>query len=130
MRLSQRQSYHRDSFTGTSYYHIMLIIASFIGGSLKGKARKHVSYIENVYLIRTENFISKYIIISYLIRFPLLTYKYKSISIFISLLRISLDKKEGIKETELELTTLKYNLKTYIEKNHESHLRNNPLTPF
>lgn len=74
----------------------MLIIASFIGGSLKGKSRKHVSYIENVYLIRTENFISKYIIISYLIRSgALLSYKYKSISIFISLLRISLYKKEG-----------------------------------
>ena len=145
MRLSQRQLYHRESFIGTSYYYVMFTIASFIGGSLKGKSRKHIikaspvtscisgyntNYIENVYLIRTENFISKYILISYLIKFPLLSYKYSSIGVFISLLRISLGKKEGIKETELELITLKYNLRTYIESNHDNHIRKNHLPPF
>ena len=98
MRLSQRQMYHRESFIGSSYYLIMYTIASFLGASLKGKERKHVfsdnsknkNYIEYVYLIRTENFISKYILISYLIKYPLLSYKYPSIDVFRELLQISL----------------------------------------
>src|SRR5713226_1046382 len=104
MRLSQRQMYHRESFVGSSYYYMKRAhtIASFLFASLKAKERTHTfsevthphnkSYIEYVYLIRTENFLSKYITLSYLIKFPLLSYKYTSVIVLIELLRISLNK--------------------------------------
>jgi len=77
----------------------MYTIAYFLGASLKGKERKHVfsdnskniNYIEYVYLITTENFISKYILISYLIKYSLLSYKYPSIDVFRELLQISIE---------------------------------------
>lgn len=127
MRFSQRQKYHRASFVGSSYFVIMLTISSFLAASLKSKSRNHLvesgtgskTFIEHVYLIRTENFRSKYILISYLNKFPLLSYKYNAISVFRDLLAISLAKKEGIKETEEELSILKSRMQT---DNRETHL--------
>lgn len=94
------------SFIGSSYFVIMLTISSFLSVSLKSKSRNHLvesgtgskTFIEQVYLIRTENFRSKYILISYWWFFPFLSYKYNAISVFRDLLAISLAKKKVLKK--------------------------------
>jgi len=90
MRISQRQLYHRSSLFGMSYLVIMSMIAEFFSN--------HVSLIDRIkpgfkpelgYRVRTGSYISNYILVSYLIQFPMFTYKHNSTYVFAQLLQLT-----------------------------------------
>jgi hypothetical protein len=92
MRISQRQDYHRESFVGTSYLFIMTAISMFLGSYVEHINRERGNYMELAYLVRTNSFYSKYILISYLFKFPMFSYKYKATFVFSNLIQSTLNK--------------------------------------
>ena len=68
-------------------------IANLVNINLRSYDRQRSnSIIELAYLVRTAKILSNYIIISYLINFPLFTHKYVCISVFIEIYRLQLIK--------------------------------------
>ena len=120
MRLSQNSTYAK---TNISNFPILNYIASFIRSSIKSRERHRSTYTEKVIELRTENWNSKYILIHYFLKFPLYSYKYNSVRVFVSLLQISLNKKLGIKETENQLIELKNLKEDYSPIHHVNHVK-------
>lgn len=81
-RLSQRQEYHRDSSTGTSYLKVLTIIATafLVKPSLYERERvnpkKNQSFTEKGFLVTVKGLDSRITLINYFTKFPLLSSKY------------------------------------------------------
>jgi hypothetical protein len=126
LRLSQRQYYHRDSFVGKSYIYIMNKFANFISVPLRTINRiKKSGYTELAFEVRSGSYLSKYIILSYLTQYPLLSYKFIHIPIQISLFKLANAKLyhsiEGLKFLKIN----KEKISNYISSEHWNHLNDN-----
>jgi len=120
MRLSQNSTYAK---TNLSNFPILNLIASFMKSSIKFRERHRTTYTEKVINLRTENWNSKYILISYFLKFPLYSYKYSSVPVFVNLLQISVNKKLGVKENENQLIALKHLKDEYSPIHHANHIK-------
>jgi hypothetical protein len=123
MRISQRQNYHRESFVGTSYLFIMTAISIFLGSYVEHIERDRGDYIELAYQVRTNSFISKYILISYLLKFPMFSYKYKATFVFSNLIKSTLNKDYRNSEGLSAMSALKKEM-ICTKEEHLSHLSN------
>lgn len=85
IRISQRKTNTSHSNNLTNFI-FMKKIANLVDINLRSYVRKIFhSNIEQVYLVRTAKILTNYIIISYLINFPLFTQKYICTPVFIDL---------------------------------------------
>lgn len=85
---SQRQDYHRESAMGKSYFNLMSKISNFLAVPLRSRNRIRKNNIEeNSYEVRSGSYLSNYIILSYLLRYPLFSYKFRAVPIQIELLQ-------------------------------------------
>ena len=67
----------------------MSLISNFVGVPIGFIDRKHKSgQHELAYVVITQNYLSNYIILSYLLKYPLLTYKFTNIPVQIKILRL------------------------------------------
>lgn len=142
IRLSQRQMYSnsnvaynyidtKNSYISLetsifSYWSILYKIASLLSVNVKSINRlRKTGYIERAFEVRSTNYISNYIIMSYFLKFPLYSYKYNNIKLFIKLIQIikssNISKKEineYLKEIKKEMNSLtNLNSKSIIEQN-------------
>ena len=94
MRISQRQNYHKiNDLFDTSYFNIMNKIAKFLSVPLRSQVRNRKNgLIEKLYEVRSANYLSNYTILSYLIRYPLFSYKYREVEVQLELLKLSKNK--------------------------------------
>jgi len=119
MRLSQRQIYHRDSL---SYYKIMSGISNFLSVPLRSRLRHRKNdYIETSFEVRSGSYISNYILLSYLINYPLFSYKFKAIPVQVELLQLSKSRNYKLMPSGLEkLNNLKERLQYHNDSNSEN----------
>lgn len=97
MRISQRQNYNKHSaindLFNISYFNIMNKIAVFLSVPLRSRVRNRKNnFIESLYEVRSANYISNYTILSYLLKYPLFSYKYREIAVQLELLKLSKNK--------------------------------------
>jgi len=94
MRISQRQNYHNiNDLFNVSYFNIMNKIAIFLSVPLRYRTRNRKNnFIESLYEVRSANYISNYTILSYLLKYPLFSYKYREIAVQLELLKLSKNK--------------------------------------
>lgn len=78
--------------------------------------------IEQGYLVRTAKILSNYIIISYIINFPLFTYKYVCVPVFIELYRLQISKEYKNLEATKKLEQLKLKMKNHSILDHNKYL--------
>jgi hypothetical protein len=106
MRISQQQNYHHiNDFFDVSYFNIMNKIALFLSVPLRSRIRERKSkFTESLYEVRSANYISNYTILSYLIKYPLFSYKYRAVPVQLDLLKLSKNKNykltDGLKVLE------------------------------
>ena len=117
MRISQRQNYQKlEDKLDVSYFYIMQKIAIFLSVPLRSRIRiRKNDKIESLFEVRSANYNSNYTILSYLIKYPLFSYKYREVPVQIELLKLSKNKnyklKNGLKILEdLKLTSKGKNL--------------------
>jgi len=83
MRISQQQKYSLRSindFFDVSYFNIMNKIALFLSVPLRSRIRERkTKFTESLYEVRSANYISNYTILSYLLKYPLFSYKYRAV---------------------------------------------------
>jgi len=126
LRLSQRQFYHRDSFVGKSYFFIMTKIANLLLVPLRYLDRSRKSgHRELAFEVRSGSYVANYIILSYLIQYPLFSYKYSIIPVQLDLLRFSVSKQHKSVEGLQQLKTLKDNMNSYSASLHWAHIIKN-----
>lgn len=114
MRLSQRQNYHNmNDLFDVSYFNKMNKIAIFLSvplrsrirlrkknldltlavsstlSPLNGASQAKEGRIESLYEVRSANYISNYTILSYLLKYPLFSYKYRETVVQLELLKLS-----------------------------------------
>jgi hypothetical protein len=112
MRISQRQTYHRDNPIGKSYFSIMSQIANFLSVPLRKRHRlRNKNLQENSYEVRSGSYISNYIILSYLLKFPLFSYKFRAVPVQIELLQLSINKNYKLPTGEDHLNELKLRMR-------------------
>lgn len=94
LRISQRSNYHKlDSIFNLSYFNIMNKICKDLLVNLRFRKRlRNNSRLEESYKVRTANYLSNYIILSYLIQYPLYSYKYLNAIAQLELLKLSKNK--------------------------------------
>jgi LAGLIDADG endonuclease len=94
MRISQRQDYHHiNDFFSVSYFNIMNKIALFLSVPLRFRTRNRKNeFIESLYEVRSANYISNYTVLSYLLKYPLFSYKYRAVTVQLELLKLSKNK--------------------------------------
>jgi hypothetical protein len=100
MRISQRQNYqHINDYynINVSYFNIMKKIALFLNVPLRSRTRERKrnisdSFTEKSYEVRSANYISNYTLLSYLLKYPLFSYKYKEVTVQLELLKLSQNK--------------------------------------
>lgn len=122
IRISQRSVYHRASFVGTSYFFIMNEISKFMNVNLGKIDRQKQGYRELAYVTISYNYISNYIILSYLLKYPLYTYKYINLPVQIQLLRLSINKLHKSNTGITLLEHLKNMLDCYSEADHINYI--------
>ena len=130
MRIAQRKNYSKlNNFFKTSYFIIMQKIANFLYVPLRFRNRLRKSGLtESAYEVRSANYISNYTILSYLLQYPLFSYKYLNINVQLNLLRLSLNKNyklsNGLSNLEnLKLKSKGYNLSSDKRvKYHSNHI--------
>ena len=123
MRISQRQEYHRSSLFGTSYFSIMSLIAQLLCRSVIIIDRLHTGGVRELgYLVRTAKYNSNYAMISYLLQYPLFSYKYRSPEVLASILRLSLSKAHKSPDGNLLLGDLKALMKSDPNYSIQQHL--------
>ena len=89
MRISQQQNYHHiNDFFDVSYFNIMNKIALFLSVPLRsrtaywrGQRERKNNFTESLYEVRSANYISNYTILSYLLKYPLFSYKFRSVPV-------------------------------------------------
>jgi hypothetical protein len=94
MRISQRQNYHKiNDLFDISYFNIMNKIANFLFVPLRAQVRhRKNNIIESLYEVRSSNYLSNYTILSYLLKYPLFSYKYREVEVQLELLKLSKNK--------------------------------------
>ena len=94
LRISQRSNYHKlDSIFNISYFNIMNKICKDLSIPLRFRKRlRNNGKIEENYEVRTANYLSNYTILSYLIQYPLFSYKYLHVIAQLKLLKLSKNK--------------------------------------
>nr|QKS32173.1 LAGLIDADG endonuclease [Sphaerobolus stellatus] len=131
MRISQRQVYHRGN---APYFSIMSNISNFFSVPLRSRERKRNNYVEKSYEVRTGSYISNYILLSYLINYPLFSYKFRAVPVQIELLQMSISKEYKLDSGLAKLLSLKekQNFKSNLElgaysydKDHLDHILKN-----
>lgn len=123
MRLSQRQQYHRPSVFGTSYFNIMKLIADFFSVTMLIIDRVRPGLKQELgYLVRSGSYISNYIMISYLLKYPLFTYKYNNPEVYAKLLQLSLSKAHKTTDGDKLLRELKVLSKNNPNISHQEHI--------
>jgi hypothetical protein len=112
MRISQRQNYSKiNKYFETSYLIIMQRIAIFLSVPLRFRIRLRKSGLtESAYEVRSANYISNYTILSYILQYPLFSYKYLNINVQLDLLRLSLNKNYKLSNGLSNLENLKLNI--------------------
>jgi len=82
MRVKQRQNSHRSSLVGISYLNILSRITTLLSVNLQSHYRIRKNHFQEYsYKVRSGNYISNYIILSYLLKFPLFSYKYRAVQV-------------------------------------------------
>lgn len=125
LRISQRQMYHRDSKVGKSYFYIMTKLAKFLATTLQTIKRDRKTYLELGYELKSGGINSNYIINSYLMQYPLFSYKYTNVSVNIELLKLSINKKHKTIEGLKILQNLKIKKDSYNQDKHFKHIATN-----
>jgi hypothetical protein len=97
-------------------------IANLANINLRSYNRTRNSFIEKGYLVRTAKILSNYIIISYLLNFPLFSHKYICVSVFVELYRLQISKNYKKIESIEQLNQLKLKFKSHSVSDHEKHL--------
>ena len=119
----QRQQYHRTSFVGKTYYPIMSKISNFISVPIGFIDRVHSNGIRELgYVVISQNYLSNYIILSYLLKYPLLTYKFSQVPVLLELLKLSQSNLHKNDKGIILLNHLKQMMSDYSVKNHTSHI--------
>ena len=114
------------ALVGKSYAFIMTKIANFFSAPLSLIDRKRkAGYNELAFGVRTGSYLANYIALSYLIQYPLLSYKYSKVPVQLELLRLSKSKLHKSEEGLLYLTTLKEIMNSYSASSHWEHLNQN-----
>lgn len=113
MRISQRQDYHHiNDFFSISYFNVMNKIALFLSVPLRFRIRNRKNeFIESVYEVRSANYISNYTVLSYLLKYPLFSYKYRAVTVQLELLKLSKNKNYKLPNGLKVLEDLKLNSK-------------------
>jgi hypothetical protein len=133
MRVSQKMNYLKENnLFDISYFSIMNKIAKFLNVPLRYIIRhRQNNYIEKAYEVRSGSYISNFILLSYLIKYPLLSYKYKEMFVQLELLKITENKSYKFEDGLKILTNLKLKSKgTVISpeiliKDHFNHINKN-----
>lgn len=130
MRISQKLAYNKDvKLFDLSYFSIMNNIATFLNVPLRYINRlRNNDVIERGYEVRSANYLANYTLLSYLLKYPLLGYKYNNIIVQLELLILIKNKeyknKKGINllnNLKLQHKGYNVNLDTRL-KNHLFHL--------
>jgi len=123
MRISQRQNYHRENPIAISYFNIMSQIATFLSVPLRKRYRLRKKNLqENSYEVRSGSDISNYIILSYLLKFPLFSYKFRAVPVQIELLQLSVNKNYKLPTGLNHLNKLKIKMRLNITNDTSSPL--------
>ena len=124
VRIYQISVYHRASLVGTSYFFIQNEISKFMNVNLGkiDRQKRYAGYRELAYVTISYNYISNYIILSYLLKYPLYTYKYINIPVQIQLLRLSINKLHKSNTGITLLEHLKNMLDCYSEADHINYI--------
>ena len=117
MRISQRQVYHRNNL---SYFSIMSKISKFLSVPLRSRERKRINYLERSFEVRSGSYISNYIMLSYLLKYPLFSYKYRAVPVQIELLQLSKSKEYKLDSGLTKLLSLKEKQDYQIKSNLKS----------
>ena len=128
LRISQRKFYHRDSFVGKSYLFIMDKISKFLSVPLRFINRASVlgkRASTEGFEVRSGNYLANYTILSYLIKYPLFSYKYVNVQVQIELLRLSLHKSYRTLDGLKFLTDQKASMNFYSPSSHWEHINKN-----
>jgi hypothetical protein len=131
MRLSQKQVDKKSN----SYFHIMSQISSFLSVPLRKRERERRlvlknSYkysIEKSYEVRSGSDIANYIIISYLLKYPLFGYKFSAIQVYVELLKLTKNKEYKLDSGLDKLNQLK-NILQYQYSSDKILLNRNSLS--
>lgn len=136
MRISQRQNYHnKNDLFDISNFNVMNKIAIFLSVPLRSRTRyRKNNIIELSYEVRSANYISNYTILSYLLRYPLFSYKYREVEVQLELLKLSKNKNykliNGLKILEeLKLKSKDINISP-LSKNTRYFLHTSNYFPF
>lgn len=96
LRLSQKQLSHLPTSLGASSFLIVSLIAELLNTVVLIIDRLRLNgQLELGYLVRTAKYNSHYAIVSYLLQYPLFSYKYRSPELFARLLQLSVSKSGG-----------------------------------
>lgn len=125
LRITQRQMYHRESQVGKSYLYIMTKIAKFLSTTLQTIKRNRKTYLELGYELKSGGINSNYIINSYLMQYPLFSYKYTGALVNIELLQLSIYKKHKTIEGPKILQKLKNEKDSYNQDKHLKYIATN-----
>lgn len=100
-------------------------LAMFISVPLRTYDRlRKTGYREQGFEVRSGSYNANYTIQSYLVQFPLFSYKFNTISIQLELLRLSAQKGSYRSLDGLDLlTNLKSNMNSYSSNAHELHIK-------
>jgi len=83
-------------------------ISNFLSVPLRSRNRLRKNGLtESSYEVRYDNYISNFILLSYLLKYPLFSYKYLNLSVQINLLRLSLNKNYKLSNGLINLVNLK-----------------------
>lgn len=123
LRISQRKIYatHSNNLNNIIF---MNNIANLVNINLRPYERKRLnSVIEQGYLVRTAKILSNYIIISYLINFPLFSHKHVCVSVFIELYKLQVSKRYKNSGAIKKLEQLKLKMKSHSVLDHNKYLK-------
>ena len=136
MRISQRQKYHKiNDLFDISYFNIMNKISKFLSVPLRAQVRyRKNNVIESLYEVRSANYLANYTILSYLLKYPLFSYKYREVGVQLELLKLSKNKNykltNGLKILEeLKLKRKGKNL-SQLSKNTDYNIHASIYFPF
>jgi hypothetical protein len=139
MRISQKQ----NDKNSNSYYPIMSKISNFLSVTLRKRERVRKlglkEYIDKSYEVRSGSYralwgpATNYIIISYLLKYPLFGYKFSAVYVYVELLQLTKNKEYKLESGLDRLTKLKEILQYSNNKNlftgntlsHPTHIIHN-----
>jgi hypothetical protein len=104
----------------------MSLIAEFFSTTVTIINRLHSNGVRELgYLVRTAKFNSNYIMVSYLLQYPLLSYKYRSPEVLASVLALSMSKGHKDPNGNVLLSNLKSLMKSDPKYTQRQHIDQN-----